>query len=184
MYNYTLALDEKTLLVWNQKSRKSFSNPSEPVCLSVIDLHQLAPLDNDFAASGDEGKSYRTGFILGGEPSAQIAIQTTNVDDGMTAEFPSQIHALDEILILCHSSGIPDQPDCVDLALIVAQPRLSKYRLYPQDWFNCSDFDFGYQWVTRIARDTQTGFVHGEGFRIDPFILDDSLRNLRSAPQK
>lgn len=184
MYNYIMALDGIKLLVWNQRSRPSYSGPSEPINISIIEPHQLRTLDNDFATSWETAKSYRGGFILGGEPLPRMMLQTTNAEDEIAAEFPAQFHPLEEILILCHSSGIPDKPNCVDLALIVAQPRLSKYRLYPQDWFNCSDFDFGYQWVTRIVRHPKTGFVHGEGFRIAPFILDDSLRNLRSAPQK
>jgi len=66
----------------------------------------------------------------------------------------------------------------VDLALLVAHPRTSSYRLYSQDWFNSLDLDFGYQWVTRVARHPETGRVHGDGIRIHPFVLDDLLRGL------
>jgi hypothetical protein len=54
----------------------------------------------------------------------------------------------------------------------------SRYSLYPQDWFNSSNLDFGYQWVTRVVRNAETGRVHGEGFRIEPFVLDETLRQL------
>ncbi len=82
-----------------------------------------------------------------------------------------------ELLILCHSSGVDQSSGAVDdLALLVARPRESTYQLYAQDWFSHGGFDYGYQWVTRVARDRITGQVRGEGTRLAPFILDSSLR--------
>ena len=63
-----------------------------------------------------------------------------------------------------------------DLALMVACPRECTVQLYGQDWFNGGGLDYGYQWVTRVARDPKTGKVRGEGIRISPFVLDTSLR--------
>jgi hypothetical protein len=34
----------------------------------------------------------------------------------------------------------------------------------PQDWFNNGNYDFGYQWIARIAR-TESGSLIGEGIR-------------------
>ena len=51
-------------------------------------------------------------------------------------------------------------------------------RHYPQDWFNKSNVDFGYQWITRAVRDNN-GLIHGQGFRIGDFVLDDTGRELR-----
>jgi hypothetical protein len=81
-------------------------------------------------------------------------------------------------LILCHSSAIEESPrgERSNLALLVAKPRTGIYELYPQDWFNSAGLDYGYQWVTRVARDPKSGRIHGEGFRIRPFVLDDTLR--------
>jgi hypothetical protein len=59
---------------------------------------------------------------------------------------------------------------------MLLNPGSGTLRLYPQDWFNVGRVDLGYQWVTRAARDPKTGRIHGDGIRIDPFILDDSMR--------
>jgi hypothetical protein len=82
---------------------------------------------------------------------------------------------------LCHSSGVDDSSvaDRSNLALLVARPSDGSYQLFPQDWFNHAGLDYSYQGVTRVARDRATGWIHGEGTRIDPFILDDTLRNTR-----
>ena len=105
------------------------------------------------------------------------------IGENLSAVFPSELQAIEELLILCNSSAISARDDGINanLALLVAKPNQSSYQLFPQDWFNSSDSDFGFQWVTRVARDPQTGRVRGEGFRIDPFELDDTLRKVARA---
>ena len=44
--------------------------------------------------------------------------------------------------------------------------------------------DLGYQWVTRVAGEQVTGCIHGDGIRISPFTLDETLRNLRPRPRR
>jgi hypothetical protein len=177
-YNYVMVLDESTLLVWNQ-GREYEGLPTPPIRLFVIEPNRLRPLQDDLNSLYERMDSHNEFIVLGGSATAEMSLSTTNVTDDQSAEFPEILHSTDELLILCHSSGIPQASGSVDLALLVANPRLSRYRLYPQDWFNNSGLDFGYQWVTRMARNPQTGYVHGEGFRIRPFILDNSLRMLR-----
>jgi hypothetical protein len=178
-YNYVMALNESMLLIWNQARRTTDVSPTLPVRLFVIEPGQLRPLHNDLNSIYERMNTQSEFLAVGGNASQEICLSTTNVNEDLNAQFPPQFQSIDELLILCHSSGIPSNRGLVDLALLVAHPRLSHYRLYPQDWFNDSEMDFGYQWVTRIARNPETGFVHGEGFRIAPFILDDSLRELR-----
>ena len=51
---------------------------------------------------------------------------------------------------------------------------------YPQDWFNKSGCDFGYQWITRAIKNPKTGLIHGEGIRLPDFVLDDTNRQCLS----
>jgi hypothetical protein len=48
----------------------------------------------------------------------------------------------------------------------------------PQDWFNSGDFDFGYQWITKVVRDSNSGKIVGTGIRLKNFILDESGRQI------
>jgi hypothetical protein len=50
---------------------------------------------------------------------------------------------------------------------------------YPQDWFNKSNCDFDYQWITRAIRDPKTNLIHGQGIRLSDFVLDESNRQQR-----
>ena len=180
-YNYVMRLDPSTLLIWNQRSGSKYEG-SPPVNLVVVRPSLLPSfgdkLDSEIARMETEGMR----LALSGRPVVAMNLNTGVIGENLTAAFPKELKAVDELLILCTSSAIARQDGSgANLALLVANPRLSSFSLYPQDWFNSADLDFGYQWVTRIARDPQTGRVRGEGFRIDPFELDGTLRNALKA---
>jgi hypothetical protein len=50
--------------------------------------------------------------------------------------------------------------------------------IYPQKWFTADKFDTGYEWITRITRDKDTGRFIGDGIRIGKFELCDDGMNL------
>lgn len=174
--NYVLRLDPATLLIWFQRPGKR-RLPSCPVQLLLVKPADLAPLDCDLDRLdlAEEGVS----LVLGSAPIAECSLDTTRVDQEIAVEFPSLLRTLEEILILCSSSAIRTEPDWTgDLALMIARPRDRTYRLYPQDWYNDWNTDFGYQWVTRVARNPKTGRIHGDGMRIGAFVLDETLRKV------
>ena len=174
-YNYVMALDNSRLLIWYQEENRMGTGLSGPMRFFVIEPSLLAPFEADLDLLFKTMDAERAHLILGGDPIAELSLATTNIDEEVRVQFPGELEPIQELLILCRSSGIASP----NLALLVAQPNEGKYRLYPQDWFNLSDADFGYQWVTRVTRNRLTGHIHGEGFRINPFILDDTLRSLR-----
>jgi hypothetical protein len=177
-YNYVMMLDESSLLIWHQQW--SEGSPTQPVRLLVVHPNRLTPLAGDLDCLYETMNDHRLPIILGGEPTAGMSLETHNCTDEVRTEFPKQTHSANELLILCKSSGIPTGVvgERSNSALLVAHPRQSMYRLYPQDWFNSGGHDYAYEWVTRVVRSSRTGQVHGEGMRIGPFILDDTLRKL------
>jgi len=44
----------------------------------------------------------------------------------------------------------------------------------PQRWWNETDVDFGYQWITRVSREPLSGLIVGDGIRIRSIVPDDS----------
>jgi hypothetical protein len=185
-YTYTLALDRASLLVWFQRHPRSgpasqLPWPTPPVSLFILHPNELVPLKADPAECCATMQQDALALFVEDRPAAELFLSTVNASDELHADFPAELKSRDELLILCQSSGIeiPPESGACDLALLVARPKGRTYRLYPQDWFNTGGLDYGYQWVTRVVRNPRTGLVHGEGFRIDPFVLDDSLRGLR-----
>lgn len=176
-YNYVMPLDDCSLLVWHQKWTEA--PPTEPVRLLIIRPDRLPPLGSDVDTLLEQ-MNRDTPLLTHGETCAELALCTDNATGEIRVEFPKQLRSVGELLILCHSSGIEmPGPGGSNLALLVARPGKSTYRLYPQDWFNAGGLDYGYQWVTRVARHPLTRRIHGDGIRIGPFVLDGSLRRLR-----
>jgi len=177
-YNWVARLPHSNLLIWHQR-RGGTGAPTGPVDLAIVDPHVLAPLAGDavsLCARIDDDAS----LLLGGRGINKKKMDTTVVGEELRAVFPEPLLGLGELLVLCHSSAVDPAPGWQhhDLALLEAHPVDSSYRLFPQDWFNRGGFDYGYEWVTRVARDPVTRRVHGEGIRIRPFVLDETLRNL------
>jgi hypothetical protein len=178
-YNYVMALDERKLLVWHQRS--PFESPTEPVRLLVIEPALLTPFDADLKWLYDGMNARKAMIALGGVATRVLNLPTTNAQEELTADFPAELKPIEELLVLCNSSGIDLPKGSGMLSLMVVHPSQASYRLYPQDWFNTGGIDYGYQWVTRVARNPRTHEIHGEGFRIDPFVLDHSLRWIQSS---
>ena len=177
--NYVVPLDPDTLLVWHQRSVPT--GPTDPVRLRIFRLADLRPLEGDLEQLGASMRRENASFAASGDPLCECDLPTTAVGRRISQRFPEPLARCQELLILCHSSGVDDSSvvDRSNLALLVARPRDGAYQLFAQDWFNHAGLDYGYQWVTRVARDPATGWIHGEGFRIDRFVLDDTLRNTR-----
>lgn len=177
-HNYVLSLDPDTLLVWHQHHVET--GPTAPVALRIFRLSELPPLTGDLETLCDSMRQAQLPFASAAPALCEFPIPTTMAGKQQLS-FPEQLRHLPELLILCHSSVVEEAPgwDRSNLALLVARPGEGTCQLYPQDWFNLAKLDYGYQWVTRVARDPGTGHIHGEGIRIAPFVLDRTLRNIR-----
>ena len=179
--NYAMMLDRSMLVIWNQAPRIGTGHTA-PVRIYVVEPVLLSPIGNRLDSLYQEMQHKGIRLLLGGPAQAEIGLDTVNADDAIEIMFPAQLQKIDELLILCHSSAITGTGqagwDRGDLALLAAWPQQSRFRLYPQDWFNAGSWDYGYQWVTRVARNHETGRIHGEGIRIAPFVLDESLRQI------
>jgi hypothetical protein len=54
-----------------------------------------------------------------------------------------------------------------------------RVEVLPQDWFNQGNYDFGYQWIIRVARRTD-GTIVGDGIRLGSFELDETNRRVKN----
>lgn len=179
-YHYVTVIEGSLLLIWRQKYEKE--PPTLPVNIIVIDPLRLAALGDDLSALCNAMEQKGITLLYEGTPIAKCDLDTTVTGKPLHFEFPSPINRIKELLILCHSSDRNpslSRREYSDLALLVARPVELTYELYPQDWFNNSgDWDYGYEWVTRVAREPLTGKIYGEGIRISPFVLDTTLRQV------
>jgi hypothetical protein len=111
-------------------------------------------------------------LIAARAPQWEVSLPTIVIGEPRSWAVPEPLANTEELLILCHSPVIEKSPrgERSNLALLIAKPRTGIYELYPQDWFNNAGLDYGHQWVTRVARDPESGRIYGEGFRIRPSV--------------
>ena len=143
-----------------------------------LSSYDLRPLEGDLEQLCGSMRRSGAPFMASGSPRCEFPIPTTATGCLMRLKFPDQLRHIEELLICAtppqsrpHRRRSSTTWRC---SLLVRAPART---VLPQDWFNSANLDYGYQWVTRVARDPQTGRIHGDGIRISPFVLDDTLRN-------
>lgn len=70
-----------------------------------------------------------------------------------------------------------DNPNKITCAIFVFDWKKRQVQVLPQDWFNQGNYDFGYQWITRVARRID-GSIIGDGIRLGIFELDSTNRQV------
>ncbi|MBL7996145.1 hypothetical protein JNM05_12300 [bacterium] len=170
-YCYLNQLDADTLLLW-------YSNRTDlSITFKLIKLSSLEPIQEIKSKAlllrstksilWDDNKTYSTYTI-----SSSVEAGDHKVD------FPLEFRVLDELLIVTNN-GLSNNWDQMFTAIFVVHPKIGRLIVYPQDWFNSGKYDFGYQWITRAARQPETGIIFGDGIRIAKFELDESCRNVK-----
>jgi len=163
-YCYLKLLEHRRLLAWTTNA----PYPPSQVWFRVLDIDRLDAIEDAEKACAEMDANGLRWLAAGGDIGAVTL--PANLSAGTTrCDFPPEMQVLDELLLLCHST---------ETSLWIMRPKDGTVDVYPQDWFNHGDYDFGYQWPTRVARDPQTGDIVGDGIRIGLFVLDDSHRQL------
>ncbi len=117
------------------------------------------------------------------KPAATLTLNLNPSTLENEVECSEDFKDFDEILMLMDIPNLygEKEENLNNTAIVVLTPKLGTFLIYPQDWFNKSNADFGYQWITRAIRDYKTGLIKIQGMRIDSFTLDKTNRNLKSS---
>ena len=86
-------------------------------------------------------------------------------------EIPEPFRDLDELLLIS-SYPAAAQTDPAT-AIFVLYPRAGLVEVLPQRWFTAEKYDIGYEWISRVARDSVTHRIVGEAVRVGTFELND-----------
>jgi hypothetical protein len=176
---YVHPLEGSRILVWYAEVVEQGVLATSAIHFCLLDVARLQPIGDLRAAASLLGKSRR--FYAEGGMIAEFAIPT-DLDDGVhEVLIPSEFSSCGELLVLAHSTAqgrVENHFDTMHLRLWVLDCRSGKLEIVPQDWYNEGSYDFGYQWVTRVARLHDGVGVVGEGIRLGIFRLDDSLRKV------
>jgi hypothetical protein len=171
---YVRRLPSNRFVVWYESDE-----PVARLTIQVFDADRLGPIPSPLKAARELRSRKERLLALDGQIALTQIVRAREA--GWHAhEFPTDLHVLEEIPLLTHSNfggRVHNGWDTITQQLWLLYPKRNQFRAAWQDWYNKGAYDFGYQWPTRVARGAG-GAIVGEGFRIRPFELDESLANI------
>jgi hypothetical protein len=169
--------DNKSFLIWDRDLAETVG--LQAIKIFYYELDKLQPIvGRDRVISQIENEKKE--FYFSGDPTAKLEFAFNPREDAMKFDFPNEFKQFGEFIFLTELDNLYDQPDNQtywhNTTMLLIRADTGWVFNYPQDWFNKSNCDFGYQWITRAIRNPKTNFIHGQGIRLDDFVLDDTNR--------
>jgi hypothetical protein len=161
------------LLLWTPEAKPRPQKP-ETVVFQFHDLDALMPL-RDVRAACEQISGGLVSTVSVAPPLDQFGLSIKLGAGSHAIALPEWITAIGELLVLI--DGPDGAWDRGDRRIWSIRPDRGELIVLPQDWFNNGSHDFGYEWITRVARD-DSGRIIGDGVRIGPFRLDETGRQL------
>jgi hypothetical protein len=160
-------------LAWFETDSTNLSENA--IVFLMYDVNRLVTIREPPPRATDA--SYTRGiYTIAGEIGRAVLATSVQPGDHNTS-FPDAFKEVDELLVLAQSAAAGPKGRS-SLCLFVTHPAAGTVEVIPQDWFNEGDFDFGYQWPTRVLRDPTTRKIVGDGIRLGVFVLDSTHRNV------
>jgi hypothetical protein len=95
---------------------------------------------------------------------------------------PPEFAGVEELIVpTSYKAMSSDDPA---FALFVFYPHAGLVEVLPQKWFTAAQYDLGYQWITRAARDPESHRIVGDGIRVGSFLLQEDGCRLERWLQK
>ena len=99
-------------------------------------------------------------------PVASLTIPRSLKEGRHELRFPGELDGVEELFLVVSYGG-----EQAAYAIFELHPATGEVIVMPQKWFTSKSFDLGYEWITRVARDPETGILYGDGIRIGIFEL-------------
>lgn len=137
--------------------------------MALFEADQLKPFDFEAVAGWFKQSTER--IYAATAPIADFEFDGMLPQGTHPVQFPEEFHEIDEMyLVSSYPAKSKEEPHA---AIYVAYPRAGLVEVLPQRWFTATDFEVGYQWISRVTRDPATHRLVGEGVRIGGFELTE-----------
>jgi hypothetical protein len=163
-------------LIWS----KDMSSPPE-FTMSLFTADDLQPIARPKESIFSLRERNRTDFFFDCPPRSILSFGLHPGVEQLDLTFPGEVKSFPDFCIVTQIPGLypHGQKTWNETAILLVKPGEDTIAIFPQDWFNQSDADFGYEWITRAIVHPKTGLIHGQGIRMDDFILDHTNRQLQ-----
>jgi len=172
MYGFGLGLRDSRLLLWRLSPGSPHgSTASRQVDFYVLGINEL-DLITDVAQAEAVLRQHALPFYASKpDPPFQPVLSVPVSLGGGRVRLGTPFE-------LCENAELIFFVNANEVQLWSLRPQDGVVDMIPQDWFNTGDFDKGYQWPTRAARDDKSQVIVGDGIRIGTFALDRSGRDI------
>ncbi len=160
-YCWVQVLNDSRFVVWNHLGEQ---RQPRAVAIRLFDSSKFQTLDRPPTYRRLSREEDPVAYS-GGEVS-RIELPVSWEPGSHPLDVPLEMRSLPELFLLV--DWRPGRN-----ALYVVQPTLGTVAVHPVTWWNEGEFDFGYEWITRIVRDPRSGNLVGEGIRIQPFLMSE-----------
>jgi hypothetical protein len=175
-YVYAQPTSETEIIFWAERPRMyDPDRRTGSIEMYVLNLNGLLPISGDDALFSDmNAKNSRFVFEAGLLESCDIPISLPMGKSHF--RFPARLASVSEILVLAQNISQGRDERTMTQCIYCLKPQEGTIEVIPQEWFNQGQFDFGYEWITAVARDPLSGRIVGKGMRIGRFVLDATGR--------
>jgi len=168
---YARILDDGTIFLWREAGEKELKR----IIFDCFSISSLRSVSNPLATA-TELREKKLGIAP--LPTSQHWEFSSRVEPGVhQLSIPHDWSRFDETLVLADFAE-SNYFDMMARAIFAFDWRKRQVEIIPQDWFNNGNYDFGYQWIARVARRTD-GSIVGEGIRLGSFELDETHRQVK-----
>jgi hypothetical protein len=168
---YARILPDGATLLWRELGEKNATR----IVFDCFSLLGLQPI-RDPKRTADKIRRNKLG--VSAVPGSQRWEISPQLDAGVhSLSIPYDWSRFEETLVLAHhrESDFFRKMASAIFAFNWVERRVD---VFPQDWFNTGSYDFGYQWITRVARH-RDGKIVGDGTRLGRFELDETNRSIK-----
>lgn len=176
---YVFPLTNDRILIWHESGREEATKTGPPkITFLILQLNELHPFADHSSAAADMRDTKRW-IRFEGTSSVVFEVPTEVCEGEHAISPPASFVELLEILVLAdYGSDVGNHFDKMFRAIFAFDFKERRLTVLPQQWFNEGDYDFGYQWITRVQRESTTGQIVGEGIRLGNFRLAPSATQI------
>lgn len=147
--------------VWCPEGRGLRLTCFDPDTLKAFELAEIAGW---FKQSADRIYAHT-------EPVADFEVPLSLGEGTHKIEVPLELATVEELIVPTSYKAMSN--DDPAFALFVFYPHAGLVEVLPQRWFTAAQYRVGEQWITRAARDPQSGRIFGECFGVGTFLLEE-----------
>lgn len=168
---YLRILNDGKVLLWRESGEKS----ARRIVFDCFKLSTLQPV-SDPRAIATETRRGKLG-VAPLKDSERWEVSPYLTDGTHPISVPHDWSCFEETLLLADHADVNGY-DKMARAIFAFNWINRRVEVFPQDWFNTGNYDFGYQWIARVARRSD-GSIIGEGIRLGHFELDETNRKVK-----